>query len=72
MYYYGVKQMSMRHESFSESSFRSLIFYADKNGLWPAIKRVGRKVLIDENKFLRWIENPKSLVQELEDVDKNN
>jgi len=62
--YYTVKQMAMRHEAFTESAFRYLIFNEKENGLWPAIKRVGRKVVIDENKFIRWIENPDCLKHE--------
>jgi len=56
--------MAMRHEAFSEASLRALIFNAKKNGLWPAITRVGRKVLIHEGKFLRWIEDRSCLVRE--------
>lgn len=66
MSYYTVKQMALRHEAFTESSFRYLIFNAKENGLEPAIKRVGRKVLIHEIKFLRWIEDPSSLIKDLE------
>ena len=68
MSYYTVKQMSMRHEAFTESSFRYLIFNAEENGLSPAIKRVGRKVLLHENKFLAWIDDPDCLVRNLENA----
>ena len=65
MAYYTVKQMSMRHPAFSESSLRWLIFNESSNGLHPAIKRVGRKVLVNELKFLRWIEDNECLVREI-------
>ena len=42
---------------FSESSLRWLLFNADSNGFSACILRVGRKVLIDLNKFEFWIEN---------------
>jgi len=35
---------------------RHIIFHADKNGFGPAIKRVGRRVLIDERKFFEIVE----------------
>ncbi len=33
---------------------RHLIFFADKNGFDKVIKRVGRRVLIDEDAFFKW------------------
>ena len=62
-----VQQTSERFPAFSQSALRFLIFNADErtnsrgetipgNGLAPAIIRIGRKVLIDEDKFLEWIE----------------
>ncbi len=35
---------------------RHLIFHAKKNGFDKVIKRVGRRVLIDEAAFFRWVE----------------
>ena len=54
--FYTVKQFSQRHPVFSESSLRYLIFNERHNGLSPAIRRVGRKVLIDEDKFFEWLD----------------
>lgn len=53
-----VKQFPQKHQAFKESGLRSWIFNADTNGLAKsgAIVRVGRKVLIDEQKFFSWIE----------------
>jgi len=72
MGFYTVKQMSMRHTAFSESALRALIFKADQNGLAPAITRVGRKVLTDEDKFIRWLKDNKCLVREEESKLKEN
>lgn len=36
--------------------FRHLIFHAETNGFNQVIKRVGRRVLIDETAFFRWVE----------------
>lgn len=65
MSYYTVKSMSQRHD-FSQASFRDMIFHAKTNGLWPAIIRIGRKVMIHEMMFLRWLKDSKCLVREEE------
>jgi hypothetical protein len=65
---YTVQQTSERYPAFSQSALRFLIFNAEPrknsrnetipgNGLGSAIIRIGRKVLIDETKFLEWIES---------------
>lgn len=35
---------------------RHLIFFAKLNGFEKVIKRVGRRVLIDEGAFFKWLE----------------
>lgn len=35
---------------------RHLIFYEQTNGFSECVVRVGRRVLIDEDKFFRWVE----------------
>jgi len=62
---FSVRQFSEKHRAFSQSSLRALIDKAREryssrgivpgNGLAPAIVRVGRKVLIDEEAFFRWL-----------------
>jgi hypothetical protein len=56
--YSTVKQFSDKHHAFSVGSLRALIFNATSNGLNEigAIVRIGRKVLLNETKFLGWIE----------------
>lgn len=39
----------------NEGGLRWAIFNADKNGLASALRRVGRRVLIDEQAFHRWM-----------------
>jgi hypothetical protein len=67
-----VAQLTEAHKSFTENSIRYLI-YASKprkrsirsagwgdipaNGLASAIKRIGRKVLIDELAFMQWLDS---------------
>ena len=36
---------------------RYLIFNADSNGFSHCIRRVGRKVLIDESRFFEWVDS---------------
>ena len=62
-----VKQFSKKHPVFTEPGIRNLIFKAEirqsskgeipGNGLIEcgAIIRVGRKVIVDDDKFLNWV-----------------
>ena len=56
--YRSVKQFAKKNEVFTEGSLRWLIHNSANNGLDKigAIKRLGRKVLIDEIRFYLWIE----------------
>lgn len=36
---------------------RHLIFHAHSNGFDQVVRRVGRRVLIDERAFFSWVEN---------------
>ena len=40
----------------SLGGLRHLIFYADENGFKSVIRRVGRRVLIDEAAFFEWVD----------------
>lgn len=51
-----VKQMAAKHSAFSEASLRYYIFNEKQNNLSGAIRRIGRKVLINEAAFFQWIE----------------
>ena len=51
-----VKKLSELYSPFSQGSIRSLIFQAKHNGLEPALLRIGRRVLIDADKFEAWLE----------------
>ncbi|NOT10990.1 MAG: hypothetical protein HOP23_04005 [Methylococcaceae bacterium] len=54
-----VRQFQEKHPAFTIGGLRSLIFHEHTNGLAKAgaVLRIGRKVLIDEFKFLKWIES---------------
>lgn len=61
-----VKQFATKHKAFTEGSLRSMIFQASSrksskgeirgNGLESALVRLGRKILIDESEFFKWLE----------------
>lgn len=51
-----VRQFSEKHPAFSEGSLRFIIFHAHKNGFKRCIRRVGRKVLLDEAEVFLWID----------------
>ena len=36
---------------------RHLVFHAKQNGFERVVKRAGRRVLIDEDEFFKWIES---------------
>jgi hypothetical protein len=54
---FTVEQFAAAEPAFKESSIRWLIFNRDRNGLEQsgALIRVGRRVLIDRQKFLGWL-----------------
>lgn len=49
-----VSQFSKRHSAFSEGGLRHLIFNADKFKFNSVIVRIGRRVLLDEQRFFEW------------------
>lgn len=57
-HYLTVKQTAQKNEFISELALRKLIFESETNGLAKsgAIKRIGRRILIEQTKFLDWIE----------------
>ncbi len=57
-----VTQFAAKHRAFKIGGLRWFIFHEDINGLRAsgAIVRLGRKVMLDEAKFLAWVcSNPK-------------
>ncbi len=55
--YLTVPQFSKKYPAFPSGGVRSLIFNGEKNGLLDsgAIVRIGRKVIIDEQKWFDWV-----------------
>lgn len=57
--YLTVRQLCDKYAAFSQGGLRALIFNEHSNGLAEsrAIIRIGRKILIHEEKFFNWIES---------------
>lgn len=66
-----VRQFSDKHPAFTQGAIRNLIFLAESrktsrgtiqgNGLNIALVRIGRKLLIDEEKFFQWIDEQQEM-----------
>ena len=50
-----IKQFCARHPWPTEPALRWLIFRAAENGFHRVIRRVGRRVLLDESEFFIWV-----------------
>jgi hypothetical protein len=61
-----VRQFAEKHPAFTQGSLRNLIFNAEPritrkatipgNGFGVCLVRMGRKILIDEEKFFAWLD----------------
>ena len=52
---YTIKQFSKEHSAVPEGGLRHLIFHEHENGFHKCVRRVGRRVLIDEQAFFEWV-----------------
>ncbi len=51
-----VRQFSQKYPAFPEGGLRYNIFHADRNDFQRCLRRIGRKVLIDEQEFFGWVD----------------
>jgi hypothetical protein len=51
-----IKQTAAAFPAFTEGSIRWLWFNAEKNGFGACVRKCGKKVLIDRDAFVNWIE----------------
>jgi len=52
-----IKQFEAKHPNFTEGTLRWLIHLRKVNGIEAAcIRRVGKRILIDEARFFAWLE----------------
>jgi len=45
-----------RHPTFTAASIRHYVRNADRNGLAPHVRRLGRKVIVNEAGFRSWLD----------------
>ena len=59
----SVAQFCEAYPAFTIGSMRNMLFYEDLNGLKTcgATKRLGRKILIDCDKFFEWLDTNPSI-----------
>ncbi len=50
-----VKEFALR-SNLSEAALRALIFNEEKNKFSKCIRRIGRRILIDEASFFQWLD----------------
>ncbi len=51
-----INQFLSEHPFNTSGGLRALIFNGKSTGFDRVVKRIGRKVLIDENKFFEWVD----------------
>ena len=51
-----VRQVWETYPAFTEGSLRWLLFHRKTNGLAVAVRKIGKKLLLDEELFLQWVE----------------
>lgn len=51
-----ITQWGCHHSWPPQGGLRHLVFNAEKNGFYKVIRRVGRRVLIDEQAFFLWVD----------------
>lgn len=61
MSFLTVKQASEKFPAFTQNSLRWIIFNSKLNGASTFIRKVGRKVLIEEGSFISWIDSQKEI-----------
>lgn len=54
--YLTINEWCKTHSWPPEGGLRHLIFHAATNGFNKVIRRCGRRILINEQEFIRWIE----------------
>lgn len=61
MSFLTVRQTSQKYPAFSENSLRWIIFNSKINGATAFIRKVGRKILLDEAGFLEWVNDQREV-----------
>lgn len=59
-----VRQFTEKHPAFSQGGLRYIIFHAHENGFAKCIRRIGRKVLLDERAAFQWVDEQNKAQEE--------
>ena len=54
--YLTPNQLSEKYPAFRPGGIRHILFHREQNGFKDCVLQVGRKLLIDEEAFLAWLE----------------
>lgn len=54
--FYTIKEFCKKHSWPTEHSIRWMMFNAEQNGFDKVVRRVGRRILIKEEEFYKWLE----------------
>lgn len=54
--YLTVRQTAERYPAFTQGSIRWIIFNKDHNQFASVIRKLGKKIVIDEAEFVAWVE----------------
>ena len=57
--FFAVRQFCEHHAWATEGGIRHLIFHAQENGFHRCIKRLGRRILLDEAAVFEWLSDGK-------------
>jgi len=57
--YATVRELPNYYPAFKVSTIRTLIFNEETNGFKRCLRRIGRKILIDLDKFEEWVDEQK-------------
>ena len=52
-----VKQLAEKNPYLTESAIRWMLFNRKTNGLSVAVTKLGKKILVDDEKFDQWVES---------------
>ena len=52
-----IRQTAEKYKAFSEGSLRWLWFNGEKNGFATCVFKCGKKILIEENLFVSWLQS---------------
>ena len=58
------RQLSEKYKAFSPNWLRAQLLKRDQSGLSAAVAKVGKRVFIDEDSFLKWVESQREVIDD--------